>query len=227
MNYLELSQRLVQETGLALSGPAAVTSQTGMNKKVVDWVSRAWLEIQNEHDWDFLWQTTSFTTTVGKTVYDPVDDLSLSPVLGKYIADSFRIYTTSSGIADQGRLEYIPWDDWSGGDQGIGSVSSGKPSQVTIRPDNSFVFDASPDVSYTITFDYYRQPVTLSANTDTPAMPSHFHDLIVYKALLYYAAHEEAPEIYQDAVANYSRWMAELMGGSQLPQIDVAASPLG
>ena len=225
MNYLELSQRLVQEAGIAGGGPATVTGQTGIKKKVVDWIARAWTEIQNQQNWDFLWATTSFTTTVAQRDYDPVDNLQLDPALSLFITDSFRIYTTSTGLSDQGSLEYVDWATWSTGTQGKGAVSSGKPSQFTILPDDTIRLNATPDLSYTIDFDYYRTPVELSANSDTPALPAQFHDIILYQAMIYYAAHEDAPELYQDANSELDLRMSELMKHSP-PGIEITMRPL-
>lgn len=225
MNYLELSQRLVQEAGIAGGGPATTVSQSGIKKKVVDWIARAWTEIQNQRDWNFLWNTTSFTTTVGTRDYHPVTGLGLSPALSSYVTDSFLIYKTSEGVSDQGPLTYVPWGEWSNSFRGYGSVDSGKATEFTILPDTKIRLNANPDVSYTISFDYYRTSVVLAANSDTPALPTQYHEAIVYQALKYYAAHEDAPEIYQDADNNFNRLMADLLYDEQ-EVMAFAASPL-
>jgi len=216
---------MVQEAGIVGDGPSTVVSQTGMKKKAVDWVARAWTDIQIQQNWSFLWNTTSFNTTLGQRDYHPVDNLQLDPVLAVYIVDSFRIHGTSLGFADQGTLEYVSWADWSVGVQGHGAVNSGKPTQFTIMPNNTIRFNATPDVSYTVTFDYYQVPVELAANNDVPALPAQFHDMILYQALIYYAAHEDAAEIYQDATARFNAYMADLMQ-QDIATIQIQASPL-
>jgi len=92
-------------------------------------------------------------------------------------------------------------------------------------PDDTIRLNALPEESCTIDFDYYRASVALSDNADVPAMPVQFHDAILYQAIMYYAAHEDAPELYQDAVFNLNSRMAELVKHS-LPQIQISARPL-
>ena len=41
MNFLDLCQRLVRETGIADDGPATVTGQIGDFGRVVDWINDA------------------------------------------------------------------------------------------------------------------------------------------------------------------------------------------
>ena len=57
MNYLELCRRARRECGIAgaETDPTAVTSQVGEYRRLVDWVSEAWTEIQGRHtDWRWL-----------------------------------------------------------------------------------------------------------------------------------------------------------------------------
>ena len=91
MNYLALCDKLLKETGLSDQGVSSVIGQSGLNKKAVDWINRAWTEIQNLNDWNFLWKTSSFNTVNGQQNYDPVDNLALSPTLHKWIHSSVRI----------------------------------------------------------------------------------------------------------------------------------------
>lgn len=53
MTYLELVQRLYREASLAGQAPVAVTGQTGMKAKLLDWIGDAWLEVQATRKWPF------------------------------------------------------------------------------------------------------------------------------------------------------------------------------
>jgi hypothetical protein len=61
MTYLEICKLVRQECGVQGEGtPAAVTSQRGMLKRIVEWVRDADTIIQDKHtDWDFLWKEFS------------------------------------------------------------------------------------------------------------------------------------------------------------------------
>lgn len=216
MNYLALCDKLLKETGLSDQGVSSVVGQSGLNKKAVDWVNRAWTEIQNLNDWDFLWNTSYFSTVIGQQNYDPVDNLALSPTLYKWINSSVRI-TQSSGT---GYLTYVPWATWV-----RTTFSSGKPTSFTIRPDNLISFNTLPDEIYTIYFDYYRTPQRLSTNTDELLLAEQFHDAVLYKAILYVAAEQDAPELYQDAQSQLNIRLSA-MGTSVLPTITLAERPV-
>jgi len=216
LNYLALCDKLLKETGLNDQGVASVVGQTGLNRKAVDWINRAWTEIQNLNDWSFLWQTESFSTVNGQQNYDPVSNLALSPALNKWVTGSVRI--TDSG--QTGYLTYVPWATWS-----RTTFSSGKPTSFTIRPDNKLSFNTLPDAVYTISFDYYRTPQQLSANTDELLLPAQFQDAVLYKAILFVAAEQDAPELYQDAQAQLNIRLSA-MGVTELPTITLAERPV-
>ena len=55
MNYLELVQRLDQETGDRTAGITTVVAQTGKPKRLVDWTNSAWKVVQTKHrDWGWI-----------------------------------------------------------------------------------------------------------------------------------------------------------------------------
>jgi hypothetical protein len=226
MTFLELCQRLVQEAGISGGGPPAVTNQTGMKKKVVDWVARAWRSIQSEHeDWNFLWTPSSFQTVLGQRDYDPVRNLQLNPEMARPDVRSFRIYPTALGPAQQGSLIYVPWSEWQMSNWDVGIPTAEVPLHFTVLPSGVMRLDAIPVVAYTVEFAYYRVPFVLSANGDTPVIQERFHDIILYQALLYYAAHEDAPEIERDARINFTTRMMELRR-SYLPRLTHPQMPL-
>ncbi len=53
--FLELVQRTASECSVSLTGPSAVTGQTGRLGQVVNWVNSAWMDVQTRHDdWKFM-----------------------------------------------------------------------------------------------------------------------------------------------------------------------------
>lgn len=68
MTYLELVQRAKQECGIAGPAPATVVGLTGGLKRLADWVSQGWVDIQNERtNWDFMRKSITFNTSSGAT----------------------------------------------------------------------------------------------------------------------------------------------------------------
>ena len=212
MNYLDLCSRLVREAGIAEGGVASVKDQTGIKEKAVQWVRRAWLEIQNEKDWNFLWNIGFFDTVEGKSIYSPTNDLVLNPALKNWDRHSFHVNDLNIG--------YIPWGQFDKRTQ-----TPSRPFGFTIRPDNSIQFTAPPNGVYPVNFEYFRTAQELSENEDIPIIGSQHHEIIFYKAMMYLAAEQDAPELSNDAAYNLRMRMQELRD-SYLPDLVINFNPI-
>jgi hypothetical protein len=205
MNYLDLCQRLVRETGIADSGPTSVVGQTGDYRRITDWVNDAWLMIQSMRpDWAWMWATGTSTLTANTylvtlpTTVESIERVSLG--------ESYIQRLTYDELADAYR-----------------EITAGEPSAFAIRPDGKLAFNAKPEENKTITYEYYKAPTSMTVNIDTPAMPSRYHMLIVYSALKDYASFDVAPELSAKAVVQYEQMLADLER-DQLPKIQAAES---
>jgi hypothetical protein len=204
MNFLELCQRVASESGLSASGPASVVGQNGIHLKVVRWVQRAYNEIQTARpDWNFLFSEGSLTLQKDRFEFDPrfhfvnwemLDSDSIKVRRGNTLAPVtfmdyprftrvFHPQIQQAGVA----LEYY-----------------------TVLPNDTIRFNGRATEDTEIFLSYYRKPFQLAQNTDVPVFGSQYHDAILYKALMYYAADEEAGNIYQDAQANFTAHMRRL-----------------
>lgn len=206
--FLALAQKLRSEAGLSGTGPSAVTSQSGMDKKCVDWINDAWYEIQSAHtNWKWMWENDGMVTMVaGQREYDISSFTVQSPV-----RDSFRSCVSGNTGTDM-------WCTWYEYDEFretflFGTPTSGsQPLAVTISPAGTLLVDPVPNSAstYEVRFEYYIVPSLLVAATDVPGMPLRFHDMIMYRALMKYASHDGAAEVYADAQANYEKWERRL-----------------
>lgn len=193
MNFLQICQRLLQETGIADSGLTQVTGQTGDNQRLVDWANEAWVRIQSSRsDWMWMWGqgTASITTgsssytlpaTVESVAYATLDDSILTKMEYRDFRDLYRTLTVS------------------------------KPTAYSIRPDGLMLFNTELPSDMTLNYEFYNRPAYMVTNTDVPAMPDRFHMLIVWAALQEYAMYDEAPELAQKAQFNYNNVYAELV----------------
>lgn len=217
MNFLELCQRVRQESGgVAGTGPSTVVNQVGQLKKIVTWTNAAWRELQLMHD-DWLWKRKDFTLTLSASDNDySADDASVTD-LGEWDLETFRIYLTSAGISDETfliRMEYDIWRNvWA-----IGSQTSSRPNVVAQKPDLHLGFGPVPDATYTVTGQYLQSTQSMAADADSPTgLPEEFHEIIVYIALRKYAADEAAPEVWTNAKSEYKR-MLRALERKQLPK---------
>ena len=223
--YLQLCTYLRQQSSDAGTGPSAVTSQTGDLARIVKWVADSWTEIQQEKD-EWRWMRKSFTVsaTSGDGAYaytDCTDTVNLAAIsrFSKWHKDSFKCYLTSAGVGAEYPLTWIPWEQFRGIYR-YGTQTNAPPCHVSEDPTQKFVLGPIPDATYTVSGDYQIGPQTLAADGDIPEMPTRFHNLIVYDALIRYGFNRVAPEVLQFAQAQGSRLHSALVR-DQLPQISL------
>ena len=208
--FLELAQRLRLEVGVTGSGPASVTGQSGMLQKLVNWIADADVEIQSRHqDWEFLWSEFSGNTIAStKDITKPSD-------FGYWIADTFFVdYTTDDYV----HLDQMTYKDWKLY-YGPGTQDESSPTHFVVKPNDNIILHPVPDGVYALTAEYYKAPTRMTANTSTSDIPERFVRAIITRAKIYYAEHENAPEIMAEA----SREFMELLGqleASYLPGQD-------
>lgn len=224
MNYLQLVQRLAVECGVTGGGPSSVAGQTGMYAKLVNWINDAYVEIQGMHDnWGWMRQQFQFLTTAGVGDYLPaenVNTLTGQPLtdLRYWWKDTFRCQKQSIGIQDEQWLvewEYQVFRNTYRFNQQI----NGRPVVFAEKPNGkAIMLGQIPDDVYIIRGEYQSLPVSLSVDTDVPAIPTHLRLAIVYKAMQFYGLYEAAAEVIQRGNTEFSRLMNQLER-EQLPAL--------
>ena len=200
--FLQLCQTMRRECGITSTGPAAVTSQTGVLEKVVNWVADADVEIQSRwFDWDFLHVSTWNHNTIANvpTVAAPAD-------LGVWDQESFYLdYST----ANHKQLSVIDYKTWRR-DLRQGVKTNQKPDAVIILPDQSLRLESPPDAVYALTADYWKRPVRMTANSATSPVPEEYERIIVARAKIAYAESQGAPEVLMSAQIEYDDLLDKL-----------------
>lgn len=200
--YLELVQDLARESGTV--SPSSITSvvgQTGRIEKLVYWVRKAYIDLQNDRlgQWHWMYaEAADKSITSGTGCYTGAS-FGLTR-FGNWVVDAdnlmpVSIYLPATGLSDEGALRQIDWPTWYT-KYGRGEQTHNRPTEYAISPSNEICFGPIPDDTYTLRFPYYKSPQELTANADTPEMPSRFHDLITYmarrKMLIHDGAFQEA-----------------------------------
>ena len=221
MNFLQLSQRLRQEAGLTSSGPTTTVNQTGISKQIVDWINTAYIDILSQHTlWRFMQEPFSFDTTASKREYS-ILETGVTDLETWKVDDygSFRVYFTSSGVANEQFMYPILWDDYR---QmylyGATRTAEGLPSYFSVQPDKSLNFYLVPDNIYTIVGEYFKTPTELSGDEDIPIIPTQFHMIIIWRALMFYAGFDASNEKYAMCKNEYTKLLMRLEM-DQMPQI--------
>ncbi len=225
MTFLELCERVAEESGGSGRAPASVTGQVSRQKKIVNWTRDAWTKIQNLHThWFFR-----------RGEFEGV----LVPNSGSYTAASWNIprfgdwldtyglneplslYDPSIGQRDESKLNQLPWDRWKRRwDFGENDVN--RPTEYAFTPAGGIRFGATPDAAYFVRGEYTKAPQILAANGDVPDMPEQYHDAIVRRAIMLMSEHDEAINALQLS-SNEFRETLVTMEREQLPAFNSRA----
>jgi len=208
--YLELVNRTVRECGISGGTTSSVTGQIGILQKMVVWVAEADLYIQRSlRDWNFLHSTYSVNTV------SAVADYVKPTTVGTWDLDSFYLDFGTSSAQKLLKLDYLDWRRSIGA---FGDVQSTAPSYIVIRPNGDLILSAIPSTVRGLYAEYWALPTKLVAGTDTSAIPEQFEDVIVHRAKMLYAQHEEAIDMLKAAATDYELSYKDLMS-NQAPNL--------
>ena len=225
MNFLELVNRTRVECGV--TGPALATAQnlTGEAARIASWVTSAWVDIQtSKEDWLFMRSTVTFNSVTHQQFYTPTE-AGIGSTFANWKRDSFRCSSIGQNYADEQLMNYMEYTTFRNLYMyGNMRTTYARPVVATIDGTKRLGLGSIPDQAYVIDGEYYVKPIELSADTDSPAVPTNFHMLVVYRAMYYYAGYESAPEVYQRAEFEFQRLMQRL-NIDQLPTL-VSGPPL-
>lgn len=203
---------------------ASVAGVSGRADKLVTWVKRAWEDVQNQREWNFLKGEFEATLTAGAR---------------RYTASSFNIerfkrwetdtpffqpvtlYDPAIGQSDETALRQVPYDVWrTRYDRGVHDQNRPTVYAVCGSGDN-ICFGPTPDKTYTVRGGYRKSPQILSGNTDVPEAPEHLHQIIVHRAMVLMGAGDESPVTVTFAQNEYRRLFAA-MCEECLPHVDMS-----
>ena len=214
MNFLELTQQLRQECGVAGTGPTTVVAQVGQAKKLVDWINQAWLEIQGMQDaWDFMREPFSFNTVANTPDYTPDGAAGVGAGLADFrywYKDTLRCYRADIGIADEQWL--VEWEYQVFRNTYRFNVQvAGRPVVFAVKPNGkALMFGQIPGDTYTVVGEYQRRPTRLVADTDEPDISEHLQWAIIWKAMEYYGLFESAGEVVTRARQQFKAVIAQM-----------------
>lgn len=225
--YLQLCQRVAQESGTipGLNQPATTNGLTGRLAQIAGWVQRAHEEVQRgQTAWKFLHAEFSGQTISGVREYD-ASALGISSRFSRWVLrdpvgqDLFTVFRTADGNSAEGFLRRVEWIDFRRYyDIGSEAGRTGKPEIVTIDLRDRLRVWPVPDGEYTIRGMFYKSPQQLGADGDTPEMPAEFHDVILWRALMFLGTFDESFEQYPMWRQNYMRLFEQLQT-HQMPSL--------
>lgn len=227
--FLQLCALLATRSGAVGAAPVSVIEQSGRQAKCVDWIMNAWTLIQNDLPSAFWLQGELSATalTINDMSYS-ASDLGVSSRFSAWKGDRheegriFRpwtIYDNSIGQADETALSEIPYSLWRQR-YDRGTHDAQRPTEYALAPDQSIRFGPKPDIAYRVRGEYRKTPQVLAADDDEPEMPSQYHEMIVWRAIMLIADHDESDPAFQKAAPKYAAMMMNLQR-DQLPEINL------
>lgn len=204
MNYLELVNDLIVESGVSGEPVDTVKDHTGETRRLVKWVRDAWEDIQLScPTWAFLKVQASMPVPLNATLLMP-PEYAVGQV-AEWDIDSFRMAEQPKGRSESERLRYEQFD-WFRDHTMMAPIHASKPQVVSIDWNNESLYVHPPnDKLRTLFYDYWRTPQILVEHDDVPLLPAQYHRLIVWHALLKYGTYDSAAEVIVRAQSEIGR----------------------
>jgi hypothetical protein len=225
MNFLQLTQTVKRESGLSGVAPASYLSATGDDARLFSWVNWAARDITLQRE-DWRWRrgtTTATTSTQANSAFalGLTDFASWKDATRFYKPSAYRV---SDGPGSEHELLWMDYDQFRKQFL-IGTQTASSAQNWTISPSDELLLGPAPDTLHFIRADYIKDYVDMAADTDVPALPTRFHMLIVWRALMEYGGYDAASEVYQRAEKNYTATWTQLVQ-SQLEAPKILAKAL-
>lgn len=193
--FLQHMQAFVEKSGIAESGPTTVVGQTGEMLRMINFWNDAHIEILNKYqDWNFMRSTHSANTAAGTRDYNPPNDWKT------WDADTIKL-----GDEWLEPYEYNTVKSWY-----TLSTSNGVSGVVIIMPNGDLRLDPPPDAIYTLTADYWVIGTRLSTDAAESPIPEPYENVVMWKALMMFAADEHDQMLFQTASIRYEEMMRQL-----------------
>lgn len=200
--FLELCQLAARKCGIEGSGPSAVTAQTGILKKLVQWVAEADFETCSRYqDWDFMLVTDWAANTVIGTAA-----VAAPASLGNWDRQSFYLDYSAATHSWMTPMDYREWRDSLR--QGV--KTNQRPSIVVFKPDGSLILEPPPDAVYSLTGEYQAVATRLAADDDESRIPAMFEMVIVHRACMFYAADRGDPVKLTNSETDFNDLLSQM-----------------
>jgi hypothetical protein len=232
--FLALCNQVVTRSGVIGAALTSVATTSARQAKCVDWVAHSWELIQSLQDWDFLKaEVPAVALTIGTASYSGAA-LGISTRFDKFrgerpgrngIYRPWTIYDNAIGVSDEMPLQQIGYPTWREMYDRSTQVNN-RPVHYAFAPDGTIRFGPIPNKQYMVRGEYLKAPQILAADADVPDMPSKFHPIIVWRAIMLASEHDEAPMGLNGAVSQFQQLLID-MEAEFLPEMDpYAAGPL-
>lgn len=211
MNFLQLTQAVRREAGAAgtittLVGPNAETT------RYLNWVNWAARDITlAREDWKWRRGAATVASTTAQTL--TATDFGLTDFASWKRASRFykpSAYRVTDGANSEHELQWMEYDQYRKSFL-IGAPATASVQCWSISPSDEFLLGPEPDAAHFVRADYVKDYTDLSVDADIPLLPTRFHMLIVWRALMEYGGYDAAGEVFQRSEKNYTTLWTSLV----------------
>jgi len=125
------------------------------------------------------------------------------------------------GVPSEGqttRATFIQYEQWRSENVRLFSKDPGVPNRFTLGLDDELRFNRPAHVDLGVDLDFTVPIETLQEDTDTTIVPTRYQDIIIWRAVMYYAQYDETTPTFQRALERY-RYYKKRMEEYELPQL--------
>lgn len=163
---------------------------TVYSSRITNWLNEAQGRVSRMVDVPALHSTGSISTVAGTAAYS----------LASTFLRMDRVYYTD--------MEWViyPMDPGDLRATQYPTNQTGRPEQYAIvQSGTDLQFTPIPDGVYSVQYEYWRRPATLTNDSDTPEIPSDYHDILVSYALSKCYRSEDDAQMSQFYMAEFQR----------------------
>jgi hypothetical protein len=189
---------------------SSVTVTSGYQEILIKMVKDAYVDLWVYRDWPWTRESETFNTVQGTTEYslativgigDTVDIRKWVPGMILYVdSDGYRTPLRRVGYNYYVRNDIIKQDQST-------------PALYAEDPVDSHLYINPPAGAYSIEAHFYRYPVELAANGDTPDCPDSFHRYIAYAGAYRLAKFMGNPNLSQQLALQADVMLGNLLRG--------------
>ena len=182
MDYLALSNRVLHSLNEVELTANNFANSKGIQTAVKEFINRSINDIYTaELEWPFLHTDGTITTVAGTAEYALVSGFKSVDV------DTVYLIETSTDVKE---LPFIPYDQFTNQfrERDLDHTTTdtrAKPEYCYLTQDDKIGFTPIPDKAYTVYYEYWATHTDLSSSTDTPVLPTRYHDVIVARSEYY------------------------------------------
>lgn len=213
MNLLEIVNRIKSESGRSGGDLASFAAGNRDDLRLVAAARSAWLWLENDREWS--WQRKSIldgAVVDAQAAYTAVELKPAATDFRSWWPESreYRLTIYPSGNqAATVELRFMPYERFRQSLL-VGAQTPGAPQHWSISPEGKMLLGPAPLGAWVLQADYRASPTTLADEAAVPVLPTHYHEIIVWRALMEAASLDAASEVYDRAVKNFSAMHGDL-----------------